>query len=523
MMSSLYIGATGLKSHSEGMAVVTHNLANVNTVAYKQQSMQYSELVSQFVVADSNLMTNMSQKGAGAMPGSIRTLFLQGGHEQASAATDLSIEGLGFFGVTKNGQTMYTRSGNFRFTKDGELLDPSGWNVLGRAFTNGVEATAASPIILDPSNTILPAKATSSLVVCSQLGGVKDKASDPGNPFFSMAAAWDGTQTPPLRSSLYSYSEPITFYDANGDLRTATVYYDLAGKSAGSTAVEYLIGLNPGMDASSRAETESAGLLMAGTITFTSSGQISNLTAFTPPGSGSPAALSGWLPASLSSEGYPLFTAQLAAAGNAKTAPAAQSISLNMGIALTGSSSAGLASAADAYDPAYIDPDTGAIAPGKNPNTRAIYTTNNSAKLNSIASTYYGDTCASITSRQDGYAEGTLRDVNVTADGIIRGTYSNGQTQDLYRISLFRFTSQDGLEHVGKNHYVATPAAGKIEEGIPGTENFGTLSSYSLETSNVDYAREFSTMIITQRGFQMNSKVVTTSDEMLKKALELKR
>ena len=55
------------------------------------------------------------------------------------------------------------------------------------------------------------------------------------------------------------------------------------------------------------------------------------------------------------------------------------------------------------------------------------------------------------------------------------------------------------------------------------TVNFGTLAQYSLEGSNVDYAREFSTMIITQRGFQMNSKVVTTSDEMLKKALELKR
>ena len=499
MMSSLYIGATGLKSHGEGMAVVTNNLANVNTVAYKQQSMQYSDLVSQFVTANSNLITNISQQGAGAMPGAIRTLFTQGGHESGSAATDLSIDGLGFFGVIRNGQTMYTRAGDFRFTKDGQLWDPSGWTVLGHAFKNGVEEKSTSPIVLDPSTSNLPAKATSNLIQCSQLGGLTDQVSDPANPFFSMAAAWDGTKTPPLSSSFYSYSEPVSFYDANGTLRTGSIYYDLAGKTGGATSVEYLVALDPRLDASGRAGTESAGLLMAGTVTFGSSGQMSNLTAFTPPGSGSPADLSGWSPASLSDDGYPVFTAQV-------TGSSPQSVSLSMGLALTGSASAGLASAADAA----ANPD-------------AIYAPNVGAKLSATASTFYGDTCANTSSKRDGYSEGFLRELSVTTDGIIRGSYSNGQTQDLYRINLYRFTSQDGLHNEGHNHFSAPPAAGKIEEGIPGTENFGTLAQYSLEGSNVDYAREFSTMIITQRGFQMNSKVVTTSDEMLKKALELKR
>ena len=79
------------------------------------------------------------------------------------------------------------------------------------------------------------------------------------------------------------------------------------------------------------------------------------------------------------------------------------------------------------------------------------------------------------------------------------------------------------MRREGSNHFSSTPACGEVQEGIPGDENFGTLSEWSLEQSNVDYAREFSTMIITQRGFQMNSKVVTTSDQMLQKALELKR
>jgi flagellar hook protein FlgE len=305
--------------------------------------------------------------------------------------------------------------------------------------------------------------------------------------------------SPPLSSGSYSYSEPVSFYDANGVLRTGSLYYALAGKNGGATAVEYLLAFDPAMDASSRAGSSSAGLLMAGTITFNSSGQMSNLTAFSPPSSGSPALLTNWTPAPLSAEGYPLFSAHASGA-------AAQSISLNLGLSLTGSAGAGLASAADAVT-----------------TPSAIYGANNTASLNANASTYYGDTCTSIMNRRDGYAEGVLRELSVSSDGIIRGSYSNGETQELYRISLYRFTSQDGLRNEGHNHFSATADAGAIEEGIAGTQNFGTLAQYALEGSNVDYAREFSLMIVTQRGFQMNSKVVTTSDEMLKKALELKR
>ena len=498
MMSSLYIGATGVKSHGEGMAVVTNNLSNVNTVAYKQKSMQYSDLVSEYVTADSNLRTNISQKGQGAMPGSIRTLFIQGGHEKGNAATDLSIDGIGFFGVTNNGQTHYTRAGDFRFTKDGELLDPSGWNLLGHAIKNGVEDAAVSPVVLDPAtDTFMAAKATTSLTACSQLGGVTDKTSDPSNPFFSVASAWNGTASPPLSAGAYSYSEPISFYDSTGEIRNATIYYDLAGSNGGNKAVEYVVGMDPSIDASGRAGTESAGLLMAGTVTFNASGQISNVTAFTPPASGSPSLLGGWTAAPLSADGYPSFTAQA-------TGATAQSISLNMGLSQSGPYT-------------LASPAAAAAAPA------TVYAEAPGATRNAAASTFYGSSNSSIVAKRDGYAAGELRDINVTTDGIVRGNYNNGQTQDLYRISLYRFASQDGLHSEGNNHFSATPDAGVIEEGRPGSENFGTLSQFSLEGSNVDFAREFSLMIVTQRGFQMNSKVVTTSDEMLKKALELKR
>lgn len=504
MMSSLYIGSTGLKSHAEGMSVITHNLSNVNTVGYKQMAMQYSDLISQYVTASSANMTNCNQKGMGSVPSSNRTLFIQGGFESGSEATDLSINGLGFFGVTKKGQTQYTRAGNFRFTKTGELLDPSGWNLMGRAIVNGVESGASSPIALDLTEQglgYMAPKASTWASLGSQLGGVEDKSSDAANPFFTMTARWDGTLSTPLGKEAAGFVDAIQFYDSNGDLRSANVYYDRVGTSGGFTTMEYLVAMDPSMDASALADTKAAGLLLAGTITFASNGEMANLTAFTPPSSGDPADLAGWTPAALSN-GQPVVNVQATGANP-------QSITLDMGFTFpagAGNAGGGLGSAAEAAG-----------------NADAMYVNLQGKTLSPNASTMYGSSPGANYASRDGYAPGYLRSMQVTADGILRGQYSNSQDEDLYRITVYRFTSQDGLRHEGDNHYSATPDSGPAEEGIPGEENFGTLAEYTLEQSNVDYAREFSLLIVTQRGFQMNSKIITTSDQMLQKALELKR
>ncbi|MDR2160662.1 MAG: flagellar hook-basal body complex protein [Desulfovibrio sp.] len=502
MMSSLYIGASGMRSHSTGMGVVTNNLANVNTVGYKMNTMLFSDLVSQYLPADSNTITNISQKGAGVREGATRTFFSQMAFETGSAATDIGISGIGFFGVTANGETQYTRAGDFRFTKEGRLVLPGGWTLLGRAIVNGEEAGAATPIQLDFSSLngvgrIAP-RPTTALTAISQLGGLEDKTADPANPFFALAASWNGAASPPLASGAYSYSEELQFYDSAGLLRNATLFYDLAGERGGRKALEYMLALNPGEDASALAGTAASGLLLAGTLTFSSSGSLDNVTAFLPPASGNPQDLAGWTPAALR-EGSPVFNV-FPSGGNS------QSISLNMGLNLAGSAASGLASAAEA-----------------NARPEAVYDPNSGASRRPTASTAYGSSAASLLQQRDGYAEGYLRDTIVTPDGLLQGVYSNGQSLDLYRIPLYRFTSQDGLRREGGNRFSATRESGAAQEGLPGTENFGHTMQYALEQSNVDYAREFTTMIITQRGFQMNSKVVTTSDQMLQKALELKR
>ena len=497
-MSSLYIGATGLQTHGEGMNVVANNLANVSTVGFKQTMMMYQDLMSQTSMARSNGITNMSQAGMGARVGEMRKIFTQGPFESGSAPTDIGIQGIGFYGVTHNGQTQYTRAGNFRFTAQGDLVDPGGWNLLGHAIKNGAESTTISPISIDFSASAqgrMEPRATSSFTAISHLGGLENKTDDPNNPFFGMAAAWDGTATPPLATSSYSYREPIQLFDKNGNAQTAYVYYDLAGQVNGQTAVEYVIAMDPANDGSGLAGGKSAGLLMAGTMSFTSAGQIHNLTAFSPP-SGDPANLAGWTAAPFAN-GVPQFNATFAGSGS-------QTVSFGSGLALAGAQP--FATAADA-----------------NGNPDAVFAPSAGATRSASATTTYGKSPVSVSQQNDGYPEGFLRDLQVKEDGTIVGLYSNNQSDDLYRISLYRFTSQDGLQREGGNRFSATSAAGAVEEGKPGTENFGTLQEYFLEQSNVDFAREFTTMIITQRGFQMNSKVITTSDQMLQKALEIKR
>lgn len=501
MMSALYSGVTGLKSHSTGMSVISDNVANVSTVAYKQSSILYSDIMSQYLTGSASSGVTLSQLGSGSAVSSVRTIFSQGGFETGVNVTDLAINGTGFFAVTDGSATEYTRAGNFSFTSTGALVDGSGWNLLGYQITNGSTASSVSPVTIDTSSETgvgrMDGQATSAITATAQLGGLEDLSSDETNPYFALASSWTGTSDTPLASGQYGYQQEIQFYDNNGDLQTASIYYDLAATDGGQTVVEYVVAMDPSLDGSSLAGTNAAGLLMAGTLTFSSSGELRNMTAFTP-SSGDPTDLTSWVPAEVVN-GSPAFTVTVAGSGT-------QTVGLDMGLTLEGSAASDFSSAAAAS----ADPSS-------------FYGVNASATLNNNASTYYGDTPTNGTVSMDGYGTGYLQDLTVSSDGTISGNYSNGQSQALYQIPLYRFISEEGLENSGNNHYVATNASGAAQEGVAGTENFGTINECSLEQANVDLSTEFTNMIITQRGFQMNSKVISTCDQILQKALEIKR
>jgi flagellar hook protein FlgE len=124
----------------------------------------------------------------------------------------------------------------------------------------------------------------------------------------------------------------------------------------------------------------------------------------------------------------------------------------------------------------------------------------------------------------DGYPTGNLVTFNIGPDGIITGVYSNGQQQPLGLIALASFENPAGLQKVGDNMFIPSTNSGDFKKGVKaGSEGVGTMNPGTLEMSNVDLSREFTDMIVTQRGFQANSRIITTSDEMLQELVNLKR
>lgn len=119
--------------------------------------------------------------------------------------------------------------------------------------------------------------------------------------------------------------------------------------------------------------------------------------------------------------------------------------------------------------------------------------------------------------------EGNLTSFSIGKDGILTGVYSSGNRVALGQLQVVRFPNPGGLEKGGGSLYRSTTNSGTPLVGTPGAPGFGGITTGALEMSNVDLATEFSNMIIAQRGFQANSKIITTSDEILQELVNMKR
>ena len=123
----------------------------------------------------------------------------------------------------------------------------------------------------------------------------------------------------------------------------------------------------------------------------------------------------------------------------------------------------------------------------------------------------------------DGYPQGSLDTFSIGPTGEISGIFTNGMSKVIGQIALAVFKNPAGLEKTAENMFQVTPNSGDPIVGVPGSSGLGALNSGTLEMSNVDISREFAEMISTQRGFQANSRIITTSDEMLQELVNLKR
>ncbi|WP_285319407.1 flagellar hook protein FlgE [Pseudarthrobacter sp. lyk4-40-TYG-27] len=124
---------------------------------------------------------------------------------------------------------------------------------------------------------------------------------------------------------------------------------------------------------------------------------------------------------------------------------------------------------------------------------------------------------------QNGAEAGTLQSYTLAPDGSVVGSFSNGSRAVLARVALAKFANPGGLEKAGGSSFVATGNSGAVQVGTPGAAGMGTLATGSLEMSNVDLSQEFTNLIVAQRGFQANARIITTSDEVLQELSNLKR
>jgi flagellar hook protein FlgE len=139
----------------------------------------------------------------------------------------------------------------------------------------------------------------------------------------------------------------------------------------------------------------------------------------------------------------------------------------------------------------------------------------------SVMTQFAGNSFSEIS--QNGYPEGSLTGYTVGIDGVIRGSYDNGETRDLARVALANFQNPAGLAQLGGTIFQKSVNSGEARINTPIESGMGKIVPSSLEMSNVDLSEEFTDMITTQRGFQANSRIITTSDEMIQELVNLKR
>lgn len=139
-----------------------------------------------------------------------------------------------------------------------------------------------------------------------------------------------------------------------------------------------------------------------------------------------------------------------------------------------------------------------------------------------IDTTQFNSDSSVISQNQDGYGAGNLTGIDIDAEGAVVASYSNGKQIFVAHLTLAKFMNPNGLDLAGNNMYIATTESGAARIGLPGPE-LGNIFTNSLEQSNVDMGKEFVTMIQAQRGFQANSKIITTVDELLGEVINLKR
>lgn len=551
MLRSMYSAVSGLKTHQTRMDVIGNNIANVNTVAFKSSSVTFSDILYQ---------TTSNASGANATTGTGGVNAKQIGLGTTAAATKVSITSAGasettgnpfdirltdknstnFFIVNNGSENVFTRSGSFYVDGSGNLcMSSTGYTVMGWQVdetTGEIRKDTVSALrIMQEKNLTSAPEATTQATIAGVLDendtDVKNDAGRVMNlnfydnlgyqytaKFAIKSTGTDGKYTVELTSVLDSNNQNITanlskqdmakiFGNYNADAKlgeyvlTKDYEYDSASNSYTNKTTGEKFPINNATDKSTtfvgdKGSKVSITEIFSG-ITTTIANNIKNNT-----------------------NNYKVaFDVQT---GHATLTGEQTSYDLEF------DTSSGKFKSIGGENPSVML-NMGALSSGLINNNRNFQniTVDFSQCLNyenGGKSTIGADAGATDGKTGKGRKLGAMTGISIDTSGRIYGTYDNGNTELLGQIAVAQFSNASGLEKVGESCYRTTLNSGEFDGiGVEISADGSSMTTGELEMSNVDLSSEFTSMITTQRGFQANSRVITTSDTLLEELVNLKR
>lgn len=475
MLGSLYSGVSGLSVHQTKMNVIGNNIANINTYGFKASRVTFTDVFYQTLssaTASSSSVggTNSSQLGHGAAINSIDVINTQAGSTTTNRTLDLYINGDGYLAVQdSSGAVKYTRVGILSFDSSGNLVDSGGNKVLGL------------PVNSSTGKVSLDSDGTTSVSNLSAISVDPDVYAQ----LTSIAIGDDGAITATMGGD-----PAVTLSSGTGWISSASI----------SSDSDYTDELNV------TTTTTATGFTAESGVTTTSSATNLNMLG----------------DVTVSYDGTSTYTLSYT-----KTDGTTATVTSDDGdftvTDLSGNDATFTVDSADLPSDSSTTTTLGTFAATAKTITATTY--DQSGNEVSLSSTWTsGSTSISlgdITLTVDSSTFGALSDLTDSQIGDIGTGDSTSVT--LGYIALAKFANADGLSQDGNGYYVTSANSGEAVATSAGSSGTGSLVSGALESSNVDLSQELTEMIVTQRGFQANSKIITVSDEMLETLVSMKR
>lgn len=548
LINSLFAGVSGLRNHQSMMDVIGNNIANVNSIGFKGSRVTFADTFNTFVKAGTNPTetsggTNTFQIGLGSKINSIDRNWAQGTFDRTGVVTDLALQGPGMFILKSQGVNYYSRAGAFTFDASGNLVNPqNGAIVQGKMADNGILPSGNSLTDIKVDNNLrLPAISTTEAKWTGNLNSNSNLTRSEN----VIQGGSIGTSIPSGGTLPDPSTDTTKIYDENGKAYTLkttytctdvtdpaayqyTLTYDITDETGASIYSSAQPSTNVTVDTTTKKITSSPTSVhitgLSNTIDFNlnfanvTSGSTNSLTS-SADNNRQPNVVAGSVTVFDSLGNSHNLSIKFTKTEDNKwnwnvNLPASDYIAGS----LSGNSGKIQFNSNGTINPGSIPIISFAPTGGAKPQSIQL---DFGSDVTGITQTS-GSSSISVLS-QDGAAAATLSNLNIDQYGNVVGVFSNGKTQTLAQVMVSTFKNQQGLVSVGDNMYNVSANSGDPFVGALGSETGTTLQSGALEQSNVDLSEEFTKMIVSQRGFQANARVVTTADTLLQEITNLVR